>query len=639
MLRASVASTPLRLGLVVITTASFGRLSEGACTVDFPTEQWKPRVAYEAAFGGKPNISIPLVGSGFNRTVNVDGFCSDVLMNSSSFTCHKKRDARGEWNAYVTDMVNAPTSAKITFDHVNCPLRGVSIRRNNMSRGALFEAEIRFEFYSCQALAGFPEAPVSSASVVMGLRKEPSQVSNLVPWMKEVCGVKTDADAATTTAPASAAAASMVIRTEYPVVNVGKGECKQPDSASSKFISAITTEDGCKDECRSSLQIAEATDQKDGFCTGFAFNAAAEASKKCIQYTSPVTELGTSDPGWTCYNLTMTKQDYQKTTAPPTAIDAVDASQALTQNLQLREVFAGAHATMTTAKLIQIQPQAGDDFCFPAAWWFAVQDDAGKPASVPVKESDWDAMMAMLPPALPEAEAVKSTMIIDRVLFRTCNPDMAGWGRSCDMPAPPTLCDNKQIINAILSGILVPLLGWLTVRCFHKSFGWGRPDPQGPENFPICSFGNIFGLSVVALLACALYAVGIAAALSQGLGAMGCLHGMREMVVVAVATGVPSCVAMVIGLLYMHNSREKPGPIPSSGSSGGHVSQGHRLMLVEVPAGGDVSQGVITNPDVLQTGGSAMASYKAQGGQSRIDITPQDMTSQFLSGFQSVPPQ
>merc|ERR1719178_10881 len=97
--------------------------------------------------------------------------------------------------------------------HVNCPLRGVSIRRNNMSRGALFEAEIRFEFYYCQAKAGFPESPVSSASVVMGLRKEPSQVSNLVPWMQEVCGVKTDADAdadaATTTAPA---AASMVIR-------------------------------------------------------------------------------------------------------------------------------------------------------------------------------------------------------------------------------------------------------------------------------------------------------------------------------------------------------------------------------------------------------------------------------------------
>lgn len=632
MLRASVASTPLRLGLFVITTASFGRLSEGACKVDFSADQWKPRVAYEAAFAGKPNISIPLVGSGFNRTVNIDGFCSDILMNSSSFTCNKNNDKRGEFNAYVTDLVNAPTSAKITFDHVNCPLRGVSIRRNNMSRGALFEAEIRFEFYYCQALAGFPQSPVASASVVMGLRKEPSQVSNLLPWMQEVCLAKVG----TTTAPASA---SMVIRTEYPVVNVGKGECKHADSSSAKFIPAITTEDGCKAECRSSLQVAEATKQKDGFCTGFAFNAAATADKTCIQYTSPVTELGTPDLAWTCYNLTMTKQDYQKTTAAPSAMQAGDA---LTQTLQLREVFAGAHATMTTAKLIQIQPQRGDDFCFPAAWWFAVQDDSGNPASIPVKESEWAAMMAMVPPALPEAEAVKSTMIIDRVLFKTCNPDMAGWGRSCDMPTPLGVCDNKQIINAIVSGILVPLLGWLTVRCFHKSCGWGRPDSQGPENFPICSFGNIFGLSVVAVLACGLYAGGVAAGMSQILGAAGCLHGMREMIVVAVATCVPSALAMIIGLLYMHNSRETPGTRseqPTGQGMGGLVPQGHKLMLVEVPAGADVSQGRIANPDVLQTGGSAMASYKAMGGQSRIDIQPQDMTSQFLSAFQSAPAQ
>merc|ERR1712216_556753 len=169
-----------------------------------------------------------------------------------------------------------------------------------------------------------------------------------------------------------------------------------------------------------------------------------------------------------------------------------------------------------------------------------------------------------------------------------------------------------------------------------KSCGLGRPDPNGPENFPVCSFGNIFVLSIIAVITCAAVAAGCSVGISYAFGAAGCKHGLREMIVVAVATAVPASFAMVIGLLYMHNSKETPKPEASSNQ---HVLTGHKLMLVEVPDGADISQARPLNPDVLTTGNSAMSAYRAQGGPSRIDVHANpDMQSQFLSGFQSQPP-
>jgi len=322
------------------------------------------------------------------------------------------------------------------------------------------------------------------------------------------------------------------------------------------------------------------------------------------------------------------------------------ASVRLTHNLRVREVFAGVHSTMTTAKLTQIEPNAADGACFPSAWWFTVQDDVGAPASISIPEADWVAMMGMVPEPKAEHAGVRSATTIDRVLLKTCNPNAAGWGRECAMPAVVGVCDHVHMINAIATGILVPVIGWAIVNFFHKSCGWGKPDPNVPEpgkSFPICTFGNIFGLCLVAVLSCAAVAAGVSAGISYGFGAVGCLHGEREMMVVGIATSVPAALAMIIGILYMHHSKEKQSDM-ATGASGVKaaskygIAQGHKLMLVEVRDGDHVSQGTPINPDVLQSGGSALASYRAAGGPSRIEVHPVDPMGSQMSGFQSVPP-
>jgi len=289
---------------------------------------------------------------------------------------------------------------------------------------------------------------------------------------------------------------------------------------------------------------------------------------------------------------------------------------------------------MTTAKLMQLEPTAADmtggsQPCFPSSWWFFVQDDMGNPASIAVTQTDWDTIMEMVPKPQPAHSGVHSKMTIDRVLLKTCNPNAAGWGRECSMAAVVGLCDYTQMINAILTGILVPIIGWAIVNCFHKSCRWGRPDPSSAEAFPICTIPNIVGLCIVAVLSCAAVAAGVSAGISYGFGAAGCLHGLREMIVVGFATSVPAALAMIFGLLYMHNSGER---ISSSDQPSQFVKRGHKLMLVEVKDGENISQGIPINPDVLQSGNSALAAYKQQGGPRSIDV----QSSQFLSGFQTV---
>merc|ERR1719162_844709 len=148
------------------------------------------------------------------------------------------------------------------------------------------------------------------------------------------------------------------------------------------------------------VQEAKATGKPEAdACSGFAFSAKAPADEQCVTYTGPITELEKQDVNWSCFSMSLKTVKYDKTTQPPPAIQALTE---LTQNLHLREVFAGAPASMTTAKLLQIQPQAGDDSCFPAAWWFNIQDMNGVPASIPVDEAEWDQLMASLPLPVPD---------------------------------------------------------------------------------------------------------------------------------------------------------------------------------------------------------------------------------------------
>jgi len=235
---------------------------------------------------------------------------------------------------------------------------------------------------------------------------------------------------------------------------------------------------------------------------------------------------------------------------------------------------------------------------------------------------------------------VRSAMLVDSVLVNTCPTTFQkarSWGRDCIMPKAQTVCDAKQIVNSVVTGILVPVLGWLMVRGVFNGLpsrvrqvqNYDFTDDQG--DFPTCKVQGILICCIMAILACAAVAAASSTAISYAFGAAGCVHGIREMVVVGCATGVPACLAMLIGLLYLYHSGSRHQDNKENASSSYVVPKGQKLMLLEVPEDGS-SAGVPINPDILQTGTSAMASYSGAGFPSSITV---DQTSSYLSSYQS----
>jgi len=277
-----VIAAPFQLSLLILGSVLW-KLGEGACVFPDPgPKKWKARAAYEAAHAGFPNVTLPRVGSGFNRTLNIDGFCNDVLFDSNSFNCEK-------YGAEFHAVVKEATGSFLRFDNVNCPLKGITIART--PPGAPYEAEMRFQFEWCKAAAGFPASPVASAAVVVNLQKEgfpPHKGAgpNLLGWMKEVCKIKPT--------PPPGVQIQMNLHTNLTLV--GPGQCmatiKEREGDSQKhFIPGVKEMLGCKATCTGSMSRAEATGIKDDVCTGFAFNPGAEANKTCILYKSKVTEV------------------------------------------------------------------------------------------------------------------------------------------------------------------------------------------------------------------------------------------------------------------------------------------------------------------------------------------------------------
>jgi hypothetical protein len=338
----------------------------------------------------------------------------------------------------------------------------------------------------------------------------------------------------------------------------------------------------------------------------------------------------------------MTLKSPSSQAAQTTTVDPL----AQKKNLHVRSVFSGPPVSMSTAKLMEIKPQSGDENCaskIPAAWWFMLQDDAGAYSSLGVPSVEWEELMDLLPEPLTDAKPVRSSLTIDRVLVMTGNPGnpavaakKASWGRECIKPKVQKLCDNKQLVNSIVTGFIVPFGGWLVVSWVQKLLPGNHARIGGdtlqydPAEVPRCSLAGVAILCVVAVLACGALAFGCSTAVGYAFGAAGCLHGVREMVVVGVATGIPAALAMVFGLIYLNRSADKHAITQqTTGTASSPMPRNHKLMLVEVQEGQDVMSGKPINPDILSTGTSAMVSYNASHRSDAIRIEPNALAPHY----------
>jgi hypothetical protein len=298
--------------------------------------------------------------------------------------------------------------------------------------------------------------------------------------------------------------------------------------------------------------------------------------------------------------MELTKQAVGKTTLPPAGPALVWQSKSLSQRLHLKEVMGGALASMSEAKLLHIEPP--EAFCFPSNWWFMMQDANGAPASIVIPSTEWDELMSRIPIPKVIDQPINSNLIVDRVLVRTCK-HVDGWHRECVMPKAETKCDNNQLVNAIVTGLLTPIVVWYVLR-FVIKFLPSTSRESDYQNFggsgdttPKFSPRSILVLCLIAILTCAAFCIGSSMLIGFLLGATKCVHGWRETHVVTAATGFATALSIVISLLYLYQSaKEQVNREPN------HVepNKSSKLMLVEVPDGG--SHAVVRNPNIFDSG-------------------------------------
>lgn len=635
MLRFPIAGVSLHLGFFIITTAPLSHLSEGVC-VALPNAAWQPEASLEAAFAsGSAEFELPPIGSGFNRTVNLDGFETLELWSSSKFAATAETcDGTGHNGELILKVTDQENGVFLRFDNVNCPLSTIAIRKN--PEGERYEASIRFQFEWCKAAAGGPPSPVSSAAVVLGL--EPTAIDtkklNMMPWLDEICNVK----------PTLPPTSQISVQESANYLVIGNGTCK---ATSEEAVADKTTVAACRAGCEYARKEKDLIYGKpDAGCSGFAFKAGV--APECIMYkNSAVTELAKKDEEWLCESLeTSKKTEYNKTQGAASPMDTLGN---LSQSLH----FASAMDPddMSTAKLYEVQSE-DVPACFRSSWFFMFQNEASVPAALPVIQSQWAELMDRLPEPpttsrrLQNADQMQIAVTVDRVLVVTKNSaDMSdaelnkeGWNRQCIEQKAKEKCDGQQMVNSIVTGIVVPCIGWAIVWLFYKRLPTSCMLYEGSRSVrnsggydegevPTCKVEGLIACCMVAVVFCGGLGFGTSALIEYAFGAAGCLHGEREMLVVGCATAIPAAFSMIIGLMYMHCSGRKHS---ESGAASRHYDppKGKHLMLVEVPDADGVTtlRGEPLNPDILLTGNSAMASYRG-GNSIQISTTGSDIAA------------
>jgi hypothetical protein len=286
----------------------------------------------------------------------------------------------------------------------------------------------------------------------------------------------------------------------------------------------------------------------------------------------------------------------------------------LFQQLQINQVMGGGNPLMKEARLLQIDPPplpgGAPGNCFASAWWFLLQDEQGHPASIVVSGVEWAEIMKMVPPLKEITQSVPSKITVDRILVKTCQ-EIDGWHRPCIMPPKHDRCSPKQLINAIVAGLVTPIVAWALAYAVYKAFrpnnGFAQDDTS-----PTCTVKTVIPASIMGLIASLGAAAAATFATSAALSSSACKHGIREELVVVFSAGFSSAIAIIISLMYLFKSTK----VSAERKDDSQPKLESKLMLVEVP---DASgHAIIRNADLMESGGLHQRQTGAMGGTIRV---------------------
>lgn len=600
----------------------------GVCPVSIPADAWGPSAWKQAISAGKWRGTVAPKGQGFNRTVFLSGLCDDAWTSSVNYACIKSGNENGEGGEFKMRALNAsvPGSVKLSFGGSVCTLSEISFYRTAPAAEPLYDAEMRMEFNSC--VPPLVPSRSHSAAVVVGLSKgqDDSTDMELLSWANKVCAPQT-----TSAAPTK----NILFGANYTVLKVGSGKCAAVVLKS--VAEKVNSDNGCQTHCTEWRTSAHITPLDAGDCHGYAYE---ETTQKCILYSSAVTQVNTStNAGWSCSNISYVDADatksIQTSTAAPTP---VAPSQISLSKLLLS----------TTAYLQDVTTEASAD-CAPTKqgtntfWWFTLQDRVGAVQALPIKKSEYQAFLDLLPPVArfqgakaADTRKVPATQVIDRVLFETCAGTDRWANQQCYVPSvDDTNCLTKGIWTGFFTGVGTAVFAWVLFYCWWLLHLKIRPNRSSGQNDEGRSrtigspYFRGFMFVIVFLAACgAAWAIPFLSAVHgisflDEVNMSGDCYDAMAYAVMPVVVSFAVALAVIIAPWYLAD--QYPG-MQEKALNGEKPRQPdrHKLMLVDVPIGDGTAKAL-----------DSMNAEQDEMGQRYIGFVPDSPYASYNAPFDS----
>jgi hypothetical protein len=423
-----------------------------------------------------------------------------------------------------------------------CFLKAINLKK--ISKDA---AKMYFDYEDC---AGASTVADTKATVVINVQKVNTSTRQdaVVDFVEHLCRPNTQGSQETAK-----------VKLEATETQWGSGKCLGEILANYSNIAAAaacrtlcsTDIDKYSPECESQPDEIACMNGKPHLCRGYAYSA---TTKECLTYKGSAVKASTGAADWLCKSLDLTTTDFgakvvQTTTAPPPRLIGTQA-----------------------ATRAVIQTFTSKEHCFPTFDWITLQEVPGKDASFQVLAAQWDRFMELFP---QDASARLMTATSGTPIAASLTVDSVAYGLTGAVAPPPVAavvttaapflksfkagsaasttsavvitkvenedCVVPEIMNALLSGVVVPMIVWGAVKATYDRRYKGEPLEKGQ---------TVYVLIVVSFVAAIIVSIVLVLCVAFILTPM-CGSSGHDIQIVAISICMATICGCAIGLYFI----------------------------------------------------------------------------------------
>jgi hypothetical protein len=426
-----------------------------------------------------------------------------------------------------------------------CYLKAITLKKTSATAAKMF-----FDYEDC---AGASSVADTKATVVVNVQKvnKTTRPDQVVDFVEHLCR------------PSSVGSQEVAkVKMEATETQRGIGQCIGLSLAN---YTNIATPDNCRTlcstdidkyspECEAEADEIACMDSKPDLCRGYAYNT---PTKECFTYKGGAINQTTGTADWLCKSLDLTDTTFgakiaaTTTAPPPRMVGTMAATKAVVQTFKSKEN------------------------CFPTFDWITLQEASGADTSFQVVATVWDKFMELFPQATAAATSRRLASDISASL-QVDNPSYGLTGAGGVVPPvtpapatpPPAFltsstaaaaaaavttaapvvtkveaedCVVPEVLNALLSGVVVPMITWGAVKFYYDRRFNGESLDKGT---------NVYVLILVSFVAAIIVSVVLVFLVAFILTPM-CGSSGHDINIVTISVCMATIAGCAIGLYFI----------------------------------------------------------------------------------------